>query len=548
VIHVLVDLFSLASILPLVFAFLDQSGTGSVESLRPYLEYLNIGKTNTFLQAAVLIIILLFILKTVFARYVTKKKVSFISEAANSLMIKLHSNFLYNRDFDYKKETVEEAVKSFFYIPQLFSTKVLQAFIEFTVNLVITVIILIALVVFNTTAFFFMSLLLFPAIGFYFLYQNKKLGNIKKDIENQYPVLVQKIIENTQGKLDIILSEGYGFFIKKTELVSNTFFRALTKQDVEIGVSPKFIELIAVLGICSLLFLSTLLGENQSNLLALISVYTISSYRLIPALNKLGTSFTNVMVHDFSITQLYKNKPYDEIDETSESISFEEKIIFKNLSFSYQNEKPIFSEFDLEIKKGDKLAITGSSGAGKTTFISLLLGTIPIPNNSIFIDDQVLDAKFLRSWRNQIAYVPQDPFLFDATIFENITMGQPDTEKNLSHVNHLLEMMELDDLISANPKGIYMEVGENGCNLSGGQKQRVAIARALFQEKPILILDESTSNLDVSIRQNIIERVVCDFGKDRTILMITHQREMVQFCDITVDLDSKNYQVTNPYD
>jgi ABC-type bacteriocin/lantibiotic exporter with double-glycine peptidase domain len=193
-----------------------------------------------------------------------------------------------------------------------------------------------------------------------------------------------------------------------------------------------------------------------------------------------------------------------------------------NLEFKYPGEfKPIFNQFNLKIIKGSKCAIIGKSGVGKTTLLDILIGIHEIQKGKLLVDNIEIDLKNLKQWKNNIAYAPQEIFLFDDSIAKNISLElNPDNidEKKLVKC---AKLSEIYDFINKLPKRFDTPVGESGTYLSGGQKQRLGIARALYKNKKILILDEATNALDSELEELILNNL--DNIKDITIIQVTHK-------------------------
>ena len=215
---------------------------------------------------------------------------------------------------------------------------------------------------------------------------------------------------------------------------------------------------------------------------------------------------------------------------------FEKKISFEQLGFDYQDgKKGALHDINFEIKKGDKVALVGRSGSGKTTIVSLLLRLYDPAHGALMIDGIELKSLVLEDWHNMIAYVPQDSDLLDISIKENILFGAKHevTEQELKDV---LDKAGIKEFIANLPHGIDTVVGEKGVKLSGGQKQRVCIARALIKNAPILLLDEATSSLD-SETETFVNKAIWDMLGDKTGVVIAHRLSTILDADKIVVMD-----------
>jgi len=215
------------------------------------------------------------------------------------------------------------------------------------------------------------------------------------------------------------------------------------------------------------------------------------------------------------------NDPQDVIDppETPSLVVSKGEIIFENVSFQY-GEKKLFNNKDVHIKGGEKVGLVGYSGAGKSTFVNLILRFYPIGKGKILIDGQDISQITLDSLRKQIALIPQDPLLFHRTLEENIQYGN--VEASHEEVIQVAKMAHCDEFIKRSPEGYASLVGERGTKLSGGERQRIAIARAMLAASPILILDEATSSLD-TVTEKFIQESIELLMEGRTTLVIAHR-------------------------
>lgn len=207
-------------------------------------------------------------------------------------------------------------------------------------------------------------------------------------------------------------------------------------------------------------------------------------------------------------------------------MEFEREIRLQNVTFEYENHKPVFENLNLTLKKGQKVAFIGESGSGKSTLVDILIGLYKPKSGEIFIDETRLSLENLKNWRRKVGYIPQSVYLFDGTVAENVVFGR---EYNESKIKEVLKLANVYDFLQKK-EGLFTKVGEGGVMLSGGQKQRIAIARALYGDPEILVLDEATSALDNETESKIMEEIY-EVSQDKTLIIIAHRLSTIEHCE-----------------
>jgi len=216
------------------------------------------------------------------------------------------------------------------------------------------------------------------------------------------------------------------------------------------------------------------------------------------------------------------------VDKKLEQVDRDEMVSFRDVVFGYDDKKKALDKLSFSVEKGEKVALVGPSGGGKSTVIKLLLGFYPVESGSIILDGKVMEDYKLDKQRSMISYVPQDVYLFDGTIEENIGYGKPDATKD--EIVEAAKAANAHDFIVEQPKGYETQIGERGSKLSGGQKQRIAIARAFLKNASLLLLDEATSALDTESEQ-LVEEALDRLMEGRTVIMVAHRLSTVKNCD-----------------
>ncbi len=291
-------------------------------------------------------------------------------------------------------------------------------------------------------------------------------------------------------------------------------------------------------GFCVLVFIVVfLVFKNQSDIsgiLATISIFVLALYRLMPSANRIITSYHDLLYYRSSLDIIYQILKQKEESLGEEKINFEKELRLENLTFGYKDKKNLFTCLNLSIKKGEKIAFIGESGCGKSTLVDIIIGLLSPREGRVLLDENELNMKNVKNYRQKIGYIPQNIYLFNDSIAKNISFGDEVDEEKLQRV---IKQANLEHFVKNLPQGVQTKVGDGGSNLSGGQKQRIAIARALYLDPEILVLDEATSALDTESEAKIMDEIY-KISKDKTMIIIAHRLSTITRCDSIYRLEN----------
>ena len=309
---------------------------------------------------------------------------------------------------------------------------------------------------------------------------------------------------------------------------SFAFSRANITSETINAFPRLFLEAV---GFCVLVFIVVaLIWQRQNDIhtaLAMISLFVLALYRLMPSANRIITSYHDLLYYKNSLDIVYKALYEKDENLGDEKVSFEKDLVLKNVNFAYKNKPLLFENLNFTLKKGEKIAFIGESGSGKSTLVDMLMGLLPPNSGEILVDGRKLSAQNLKNFRQKIGYIPQQIYLFNDTIAKNIAFGEEFDEKMLERV---IKQANLQSFITSLKDGANTLVGDGGGNLSVGQKQRIAIARALYLSPQILVLDEATSALDNESEAKIMSEIY-KISSDKTLIIIAHRLNTIEQCD-----------------
>ena len=344
--------------------------------------------------------------------------------------------------------------------------------------------------------------------------------------------------------------------IKNNENYYSNLFNPLSQRFVDnqiklhvFGFLPRnFLEVfVYTFGFSIILYF--IIGESKifNQVVITIGVYAISMQKVLPAAQSIYQQITSYKYYKPTFESIYDDLAFATQEEEIllksqpdvKKLNFKEKIKFKNIKFKYPDtNKVVLNVDDLEIVAGNFIGITGKTGSGKSTLLDLTMGLLDPTSGNILIDDKKLDLNLKDSWKSNIGYVPQFPFMADDTITNNIALGINPKLIDINRIMKVSKNAKINDFIENElPSKYETIIGESGVRLSGGQRQRLSIARALYEDKNIIIFDEATNSLDSATEKLIIDSILKNKGK-KTIIMVTHRIQSLQKCDKILFLDN----------
>ncbi|MDR1614934.1 MAG: ATP-binding cassette domain-containing protein [Campylobacteraceae bacterium] len=359
-----------------------------------------------------------------------------------------------------------------------------------------------------------------------------KIGNIQGEKRSKSQENFLKLITASFGNFKILKLKGNEKEILESfSHESGSFAKSYTASST-ISLTPRYIiESIGFSALLGAILYLLLRYENPNLIIPIISMYALALYRMLPGISRMLGSYNQIIFFKKSLDIIHKDLNTYAEEYGDESIGFKSLIALRNIEFSYNDKAKVINNISLKIKKGEKVAFTGTSGRGKSTLVDLIMGIHRPLNGEILIDGVPITSQNIRSWRAKIGYIPQDIYLFDGTVGENVMFGSDIDEVKAINA---LKLANIWDFLNEKD-GLNTAVGEHGVQLSGGQKQRIGIARALYDNPEVLVLDEATSALDNETESKIMNEIYA-ISKDKTLIIIAHRLSTVERCDRRIEL------------
>ena len=375
------------------------------------------------------------------------------------------------------------------------------------------------------------------------------------EIESHFYIEQTKIVNEGLGAIkEVLVLRIQNFFRGSFERSTRSVARAAARTQL-IGQSPKYImECIAVLGLVAVALLAGS-DDGIGPRLGELTFLGFAAYRLLPTLQQAFLAIVKIRANRAGFTSIAPDLRLARANERrvdTRDCSWQGaprlEIGLNEVSFRYEPDRPLaVSGVSLRIPAGAAVGFVGANGSGKTTLVDLIAGLLVPGTGQIEVDGIVLDAANRPAWQSRIAYAPQNIFLLDATIAQNVALSVSAGEIDRERLLAAARLAQLDEFVATLPLGYDHMVGERGRRLSGGQRQRIGIARALYRDASVLIMDEATNALDGLTEQELMATIVRLRGR-YTVILIAHRLSTVRACDVIFEFDRGRVTGSGNYD
>ena len=369
----------------------------------------------------------------------------------------------------------------------------------------------------------------------------KKAGEENQDY---YSGLYKWIDQSVMGIKEIKVANKENYFINEYAKCGAGYVSAVQRYNLYNATPRLLIETVAIAGMILYMMFQILQGTAVSEIVPQVAALAVAAMRLIPCANRINNHLTSISYFEpffMGVSDNLQEEIRDEsinYDENAykqkvkvDKLEIKETIELKDIVYKYPNtEVLIFDHADMEIPVGKSVGIVGTSGAGKTTVVDILLGLLRLQSGEILADGVEVREHY-QSWLKNIGYIPQSIFMIDSTIRKNVAFGYADEDIDDEKVWRALKEAQLDEFVRGLPEGLDTSIGERGIRISGGQRQRIGIARALFEDPEVLVLDEATSALDNETEAAIMDSINRLHGK-KTLIIIAHRLQTIEKCDM----------------
>ncbi len=372
----------------------------------------------------------------------------------------------------------------------------------------------------------------------------KRLGIIGHEREVANRQRYQACNEALGGIKDVKITHSAGAYQQHFDKASRLLSRHLATSDT-LSQSPLY--LVEAIGYTMLIVIAMVLllrSNDLAHVLPALGLYGFAAYRMLPAAQVMYRGFAKLKFSSAALQAIHHDLilPNPPPPQANSPLAPHKEIRLQAIRYAYPSapDKPVLDGFDLTIPAHTSVGIVGKSGAGKSTLMDLLLGLLQPEAGTLSVDDIPITADNVCAWQRAIGYVPQNIYLADSSITENIAFGITSKDIDMKSVERAARAAQIHDfIVNELPDGYGTKIGDRGIRLSGGQRQRVGVARALYRDPAVLFMDEATSALDAQTEKALNEAIQ-NLSENKTVIVIAHKRASLQFCKKIVSIEKNN--------
>ena len=507
-------------------------------------------------QVAVSLLLLLmavYVIKNVYLLFLVYRQNTFITQNRNNMISRVMAEFL-NRPYE---EYLGADIPTVFRItdsdiPQTFA--LMLALLSLASEVVVSCLIFLVLLIQNVQMTLFV-MLVFGVLTLVIVKVLKprlnRIGARNQEIQSR---IAKWRIQATYGLKDVKVLNREEFFVRNYYETGKVGANVARNYAVLNNTPRLLIETIFIVSMLGYIAIYINGGGDVSEMMTTIATFGVAAIRVLPSVNRINTYITEIAYATPSLNFVYENLQQGmktdamlaerKANSQKEKLKLDDKIELNHISFHYpDSDKNIFTDAHMVVPRGKSVGIMGSSGAGKSTIVDILLGLLHAQEGQITCDGVDIFKNY-ESWLAQIGYIPQSIYLIDESIRDNIAFGIDADKIDEKRIWEVLEEAQLKEFIEELPEGLDTTIGDRGIRLSGGQRQRIGIARALYHDPEILVFDEATSALDNETEAAVMEAVNSFHGK-KTMVIIAHRLNTIEKCDIIYKVENEKIVETS---
>lgn len=541
----LLETASLGALIPVIQTIMKENAIAESKYLSFCYNGLGFTSERQFTACIMLVVIALFIIKNIYLYWQEKCTLRFVygnqfdtSEKVMKSYLRRNYEFYLNADTAVVQRNITSDVNNMYGLLLALLTLISEG---------IVFVCLIGVCFFSDPV---LTLLIAGVMGLLLLLIEKVLKPIMRkageDNQNFYSGLFKWISQTVQGIKEVKVMGREKYFVDEYVKCGHGYVGAVQKYSLFNNIPRLLIEVVCIASLLGyIIFMMLVMGVSPKDMGDSLTALAAVALRLLPCVNRINNQINSISYFEPFLMGVSDTLQEDtsaantdmSFADDEEKLALKQEIRLENVTYAYPGtEKRIFNKADMVIPVGAAVGIVGTSGAGKSTVVDILLGLLEPQEGKILADGTNIKEHY-RGWLKNVGYIPQMIFMLDDTIRKNVAFGIAEGEIDEERVNQVLREAQMYDFIQTLPEGLNTGIGERGIRLSGGQRQRIGIARALYHDPEVLILDEATSALDHDTEAAIMESINHFHGK-KTLLIIAHRLQTIEKCDLIYRIEN----------
>jgi ABC-type multidrug transport system fused ATPase/permease subunit len=541
IINSLLDLLGLGALLPVFSVLLEDNVIEKYRWARWIYDLFSLTDERQLVVVLAVALFVVIVMKNLLCLWIAKINSAFALNLSKDFTLRLHALY-YKKGFTYFKTTNSNVVvRNLRMATMQFSSTQVLGTLNFLNEVIVLVFIVVFIAIYNLKILMLLGVTVLPPFYIFYRWVRKRSIDLGDRSNKIGPIIGKNMFQSIFGYVDVVIMGAENDFRKKIKNNLNELVDVAIKTNIYNLAPTRVIETSLMLAITIIISFGIYYLPSKLELIKLLGLFAVAGYRIMPSINRMMIAINGLNSSQwiFDVLEPLRQEKIDNTPIINKPIVFKKELRLHNLNFSYSEDaKPIFSNYNLTIKKGEVIGLKGPSGAGKTTLMNILLGFLKPTSGDYFIDDMKLSEEYEASFYEKIGYVQQQVYLIDGTIAENVAFGCKKEDIDQEKLKSVLKKSNLWEFVSELDHGVNEIIGENGTRLSGGQRQRLGIARALYFDSEILFLDEATSALDDQTEQEITQSIQNLADGELTIIIIAHRLSSLDHCNRIVNIDS----------
>ncbi len=532
------NFFGIAALVPLLVLILDGESLRSHPTLDRIYESLGFGDYRIFAVATAAAAVAAIVLKGAMNMSLYRVERDYVYNIYRDLSRRLYISYCRRGLAFVRRSNSTELSRNVNFVCLNFATGVLRPLATIVGETLLLLLVAGATLAYDPATALLLAGAFIPAAALYYRLVKRRMSDCGKAENEAMREKFRNVAESFGGYADAEICNAFPRMLADFDRSTERLIEMRKRNAAMAALPQSATETAVTVGLATLVVAGAYMRGGEIRIV--FGLFALAAARLAPSVRNILGALAAIRYNRHTIDVLSEASDVGDLERNNERLPLRRELSLRGITFGYDDATPVLKDFSLRIRRGERIGIKGPSGAGKSTLLNIMAGLLEPQDGETLVDGARMDDSNRRAWQNSAGYVPQNVFIADATLAENVAFGEnlPDAER----VAESLEAAGLAEFARSLPEGIDTLVGESGCRVSGGERQRIGIARALYRRPDILFLDEATSALDREAELDIHDTLARLSGRDKelTIVAIAHDEASLGYCDRIIEIGKEH--------